>query len=59
MRLLVSSLIPTCMFVLTLGVGPLAPLYRFHTEAEVLERANAPRVGLAGSVFRLLLANKR
>lgn len=31
--------------------GPLAPLYRFHTEEEVLERANAPRVGLAGYFF--------
>lgn len=31
--------------------GPLAPLYRFHTEEEVLKRANAPRVGLAGYFF--------
>ena len=28
--------------------GPLAALYRFKTEEEVIELANAPDVGLAG-----------
>ncbi len=31
--------------------GPLAALYRFATEAEVIQRANEPRVGLAGYFF--------
>lgn len=30
--------------------GPLAPLYRFKTEEEAIERANDTEVGLAGSV---------
>lgn len=30
------------------STGPLAPLYRFKTEEEVVERANEPDVGLAG-----------
>lgn len=28
--------------------GPVAALYRFKTEEEVIKRANEPRVGLAG-----------
>ena len=31
--------------------GPLAALYRFKTEEEVLERANEAEVGLAGYFF--------
>ncbi|KAI5478678.1 succinate-semialdehyde dehydrogenase (NADP+) [Pseudohyphozyma bogoriensis] len=31
--------------------GPLAPLYKFETEEEVIKLANAPEVGLAGYFF--------
>lgn len=36
--------------------GPLAPVMRFRTEAEVLERANASEFGLAGYVYTRDLA---
>lgn len=37
-----------CLTIVVLLLGPLAALYRFRTEEEVLELANAPDVGLAG-----------
>jgi len=36
--------------------GPVAPIFRFETEAEVLERANASEYGLASYVFSRDLA---
>ncbi|WP_367986810.1 NAD-dependent succinate-semialdehyde dehydrogenase [Vibrio sp. NTOU-M3] len=36
--------------------GPLAPLYRFHDEEEVIERANQTEVGLASYVYTQDLA---
>ncbi|MGD8170140.1 NAD-dependent succinate-semialdehyde dehydrogenase [Vibrio sp. TRT 21S02] len=36
--------------------GPLAPLYRFHDEKEVIERANQTEVGLASYVYTQDLA---
>jgi succinate-semialdehyde dehydrogenase/glutarate-semialdehyde dehydrogenase len=37
--------------------GPIAPLYRFKTEEEVLKLANEPEVGLAGCVSLFLISH--